>query len=79
MYTVQILCILSEHVSATCNSSCTCVYKRDSNTRISQSQDNHLHFFFQTRLTTEEDHAISNRKVIGQGGATSDQHGVDSV
>ena len=59
-----------------CNAEFKC---HKSNTRTNQGQDGYLHFFLQATLTTEGDHAISDRKVTGQGGATSDQHGVNSI
>lgn len=46
---------------------------------VEQNQDNYLHFIFQATLTTGEDHAISDRKMIRQRCTTSDQHGVDTI
>lgn len=76
MHSVLLLHILSEHVSATCNAKFKC---HESNAKINQGQEEYLHFFFQATLTTEGDHVISDGKVTGQGGATSDQHGVDAI
>jgi len=43
------------------------------------SMRHHLHFISQTAPTMEEDHAIGNRKVTGQGCTTSDQHWIETI